>query len=122
MTATDDHFKNTKSLILVLAMPGCPACEDYKPRFEKMVAGFKAYGVPFHYYDNTAPPPGSIPVLIVDATSPDPRIQQFCDGNKIQNMPTTMLFQRYGRPSQLEGALDDQQIFDLLTKAVYLNK
>lgn len=100
-------------------MPGCPACEEYSPRFEKMVDKFRKTGVPLEYYSPGRDiPVGQIPVIILDATSEDQSIQAFADQHAVSGMPTTMLLTSRHAPIKLEGAVEDQELYNLLVAAV----
>lgn len=112
----------TKALILVFGLPDCPACEEYVPRLTRQIEGFIAYGQPFVLYDNKQPlKPGQIPVIILDAGVDDPNVQALADQHQVEGLPTTVLMtQKHGHYKEL-GALDDQQIYKLLTTASYYN-
>ena len=118
-----DDLSHTQSMIIVFAMAGCPACEEYKPRFEKMVAGFQRHGVPIVYHvHGRAIARGTIPLLIVDAASENPSVVSLADQYGVSGLPSTLLLTRRGRPVRLEGAVDDQQIYDLLAAASQANR
>jgi len=113
----------TKVVIVVFAMPGCPACADYQPRFTKQVEGFKHYGAPFVFYTpGQKLAPGQIPVVILDGTSQDPSIVSFADLYQVSAMPTTILLTYNAPPYRAEGAISDQEVYDLLSSAVHANR
>ncbi len=115
-----DH---TKSAIVVFAMDGCPACEEYLPKFRHLVDSFMAHGQPFVYYELGMPlPPGLIPVIILDGASDDPSIISFADQHDISALPTTLLLRRTARPAKLEGAIEDREIYDALVSACIANR
>lgn len=114
-----DHVK---SLVLVFAMPGCGACEDYIPRLTRLVKGFQAYKVPFVLYTAGEIPRGAIPVLIYNAAETDPGVQALADQYKIEGLPTTILLTRTTHPARLEGAISDEQIHEVLTAAAIANR
>lgn len=110
-------------MVIVFAMAGCGACEDYKPRFEKMVAGFQQHGVPLVWYKpGMMVLPGQIPVLIIDAASEDPSVVGLADQYQIAALPTTMLFAHNSKPRKLEGTLEDHEIHEVLASAVYASR
>lgn len=116
-------LSNVKSCVVVVAMPGCPACHDYLPRFHAQVKRFLDVGQPFVYYENGHPiNRGQIPVLVLDATSADGEIQAFADAHGITGMPTTVLLTQRARPVKLEGAIDDDELYNLLVSACYANR
>jgi hypothetical protein len=113
---------NTNVLILVFAMPGCPACHDYLPRLTKQVQGFQKLGHPFVIYQNgVALMPQAIPIVVLDSTTKDPEVQALCEQHGIMNLPTTVLLPRIGYPAKYEGSLDDQQVYALLNAALATN-
>jgi thioredoxin-related protein len=114
-----EPLANVKSMIIVFAMNGCPACEEFKPRFEKTIDTWRRkHQVPFVWFrQGHVFAPGQIPVLIVDAASTDPSVVALADQYQVSALPSTVLFTRYGAPVKLEGALDDQQLYELLVAA-----
>lgn len=115
-------LNHVRSMLVVFAMPGCHACHDYLPRFERQVANFKKHGVPMAYYKpGQRIEPGIIPVMLIDATSIDGSVQEFANTHNVENMPTTLLLTNNARPVKLEGAIDDQAIYQLLVAAVNAN-
>ena len=118
-----NELDNVNVILVVFAMPGCPACEDYLPRFKRQVAGFQRLGHRFEYYA-----PGArlarrtIPIVIYDATSPDEGIQALADQHGITGMPTTLFMTRHEGVSKLEGGLEDAEIYRLLVAATQANR
>lgn len=118
-------LRNAKAVLLIFAMPGCGACEDYLPRLQRQVADFQRYGHAFHYVggESGSLAPGTIPILIIDATSADEGVQALADQHGITGMPTTLFFTRRNRlPVKHEGGLEDREIYDLLVKAAQANR
>jgi len=95
-------------VVVVFVMSGCPACEEYLPRFQRIAAPYMQAGVP---------------VLVYDAASEDQRIQSLADRWGVEATPTTIVA-RHG-PGMLkeEGAIDDHGIKTLMDVAyrVHLN-
>lgn len=109
---------SSRAVIVVFVMPGCHACEDFKPRFERMVKLFRDHGWPFNYHrGGPIEAAKGIPILFVDATSEDPTVVQFADSHNVSGMPTTILLTRNAKPAQLLGAVSDEEIHGLLTSA-----
>lgn len=104
------------AVIVVFAMEGCPACEEYKPRLEREIRRWQASGAPFVFGDqDQAFTSAQIPVLLIDAQAA--RMQGLADTYEIEQLPTTILFRRQAHPQTLIGALDDRQIYGLLQAA-----
>lgn len=117
------NLDQTNVLILVFAMPGCPACHDYLPRLTKQIQGFQKLGHPFVIYENgVVLLPGSIPVVVLDSTTKDPEVQALCNQHEISNLPTTVLLPKVGYPAKYEGSLNDQQVYALLNAALATNR
>jgi thioredoxin-related protein len=117
------NLQATKVVLVVFAMDGCPACADFTPRFTKQVEGFQHYRVPFVFYSpGQKLLPGQIPVLILDGTSQDPSVVSFADQYQVSAMPTTILLTYNAAPYRVEGAISDQEIYDLLSTAAATNR
>jgi hypothetical protein len=109
-------------MVIVFVMPGCGACADYKPRFEKQINHWIQNGQPMFWYQAGAVPRGQIPVLVLNAASQDPTVVSLAEQYEVQAVPSTLLLTQNTRPVKLEGALDDQQIHELLASAHYANR
>jgi hypothetical protein len=111
-------LSRVNAVLIVFAMPGCGACEDYLPRFQRQLEGFQRLGHRFVYHSTGKPiAPKTIPVLIYDATSTDQGIQALADQYGVSGMPTTVLITRGRGSSKHEGSLDDGEIYDVLVEA-----
>ena len=109
-------------VVIIFAMDGCHHCEDYSPRFERMIRAFQNKGWPFVYYDGRRViSHGQIPILILDGASSDPSIAEYANQHQIDGKPTTMVLRRYQDPIKLEGAIDDREIYDALVLACQAN-
>jgi hypothetical protein len=110
-------LKNTRVLVVVWAMPGCGACDEYLPMLLKQIEAHKSHGAPFHIWSpGKAIEPGEIPVLLYDAASEDEELQEFADRLGVSATPTTYLLTRYGT-SKIEGAVPSSDIDQLLYAA-----
>ena len=118
-----DPLAQTKVVIIVFAMHGCPACEDYLPRLYRQLEGFQKLNQPFVLYqDGLAIQPGQIPVMVCDSNSRDPSVVDLADRHQIHALPSTILLPRYGFPAKYEGGLTDVQIYSLLNAAIATNR
>jgi hypothetical protein len=112
------ELSNQRALIVIWAMGECPACESYLPRFLAEVEALKQQGYPFFVYEAGQPiPPGSIPVLIYDAASPNVDVQAFADKYQVTATPTTMVLTRGAGSFKVEGSLANNQIAWVLMMA-----
>jgi hypothetical protein len=117
------NLAGIKSVVIVFAMDGCPACADYQPRFARMVELFQQHGQPLVLYQIGMPlMPGQIPVVILDGASDDESVATLADGHNIEAMPTTLLLRTTAKPLKIEGAVDDQQIYAALASACLANR
>jgi len=98
-------------VIIIFKMEGCGACEGYMPR---LVAHLSR---PFYLYEGRKIPPTGIPVLVYDAASEDPKVQQLANRYAIHDMPATLVLRRGQGAFKVEGALDDAQIDYMLQLA-----
>lgn len=112
-----------KVVILVFAMPGCPACHDYLPRiYNHIDAAQKAGNMIVLYQENMIVPAHVIPVVVVNSQSGDPALQKLCDQHDITALPTTIVLPRWGMPMRYDGALDDAGIHKMFADAYSLGR
>lgn len=83
-------LSNERVFVGLFVMPGCGACHEFLPRFERMIARY----------------PG-MPYLVYDAASPDPGLVAFMDQYAVNVTPTLLILQRGPGSIRLDGALDD---------------
>jgi thiol-disulfide isomerase/thioredoxin len=115
-------LRDVNALLLVFAMPGCGACDEYLPRFEKLVKVYRAQGAPFQpWQPGQQIARGTIPVLVYDAAADNTELQAFCDRLGITATPTTALMTRKNT-AKIEGAIDNEQIERLLQAAMNANR
>lgn len=115
-------LRNTKVLVVVWAMPGCGACDEYLPMFLERVAAFQKAGAPFHVWSPGQPiKNGEIPVLLYDAASDNEELQNFADKLKITATPTTCVLLRYGS-TKLEGSIPQADVDQVLEAAQRANR
>lgn len=114
------NLNNTKVLVAVFAMSGCGACEDYLPRFTAAIEKYKGYGLPFYIWESGPIAPGWIPVLVCDAASQDPAMQEFANKLNITATPSTVIMTRNGT-RKVDGSIDDDELDGLLRSAVDYN-
>jgi len=119
MIPTD--LANTRAIVVVFAMHGCGACDDYLPKFMDRVAAWQEAGVPFHVWspgDQLAP--GQIPVLLYDASAQSDELQGFADKLAVKVTPTTYVMTRWNT-AKAEGSISDDKIDGLLRSAYRAN-
>lgn len=113
---------NTKVLVVVFAMNGCPACGDFLPKFTKAIDAAQKRGEPFVVWQpNQAIAPGQIPVLVYDAGSEAPDLQAFADKLGVVGVPATYVLTRNGT-LKAEGTMGQREIAAMLKSAVAANR
>lgn len=90
-------------IVVVFVQEGCPACDDFKPRFEKLAARYMRAG---------------LPVFIYNAASDDQALNAWMDQLKVQGTPTMYVLKRGPGMLRLDGAVPDEDIEQAL-KAAY---
>jgi hypothetical protein len=109
-------------VIIVFAMPGCPACHDYLPRLRRRINAIQGQGYPiYEYRPGRTAKRGELPVLIVDSTSTDPSVVDLADKYQISALPTTIILPRYGFSSRWEGSLPDDEMQRMIESAALVN-
>jgi len=110
-----------KVVILVFAMPGCPACHEYLPRLYQHIDMAQKAGNPLVLYsDNMIVGRDIVPVVVLNSQSTDPQLQALCDQHNITALPTTIVLPRWGMPTRYDGALSDADIRDMFANACSL--
>lgn len=87
-------------IVIVWGMNGCPACEEYTPRFRRIAGRYAR----------------CVPAVVIDSE----QYEQASDHYRIRATPTTMI-SRYGRRSlhHIEGSAPDAEIERLFQIAMH---
>lgn len=86
------NLDQARIVVVVFTIEGCPACIDYKPRFQR-VAG---------------PYAGCVPIIVADAN--DPRYTPLADRLGVQEVPATFILRKPSGVIRAVGGLPDAQI------------
>lgn len=90
----------TSPIVVVLfTLEGCPACEEYKPRFEKIAAAYK----------------DRFPIVRADAN--DEKYADLAERLQVSSVPVTYVLRRPTGLIKVEGSVPDSQIAWLLNIA-----
>jgi hypothetical protein len=115
-------IRGAKAVIVVWAMHGCPACDQYLPKLMERIEAHTAYGAPFHVWSPGQPiAKGEILVLFYDAASKNDELQDLADRLGVTATPTTCLMTRKG-VSKIEGAVPPIKIDEMLFAARNANR
>jgi thioredoxin-like negative regulator of GroEL len=87
---------NSRIVVVVFTIAGCEACEDYKPRFQRIAQAYQ----------------NQFPIMLFDAN--DPRCADLATRLNVQNVPATFALRRPTGMIRVEGAIPDSQIAWLL--------
>lgn len=100
-------------------MQGCGACEEYKPRFRKVV---REIGLPvFDVGKGRLPDPTllqstCLPVYMVDCD--DTQFGDWAEHLNVHATPTTYVLRRPRGMIRIEGAIPDDQVKWVMSKAL----
>jgi hypothetical protein len=109
--------------VIVFAMEGCGACSHYVPRLVAKVEELKGHGYPFVVLsEGMKLPRGAIPIILCDASSPEPEVQKLADRFEISATPSTVVLAQGEGSFKVEGNLADNQIVWVLNMANEVNK
>src|SRR5262245_20735674 len=115
-------LRSTKAVIVVFAMHGCGACDDYLPKLMERVEAHAAHGAPFLVWSpGQKIRPGQIPVLLYDAASKNDELQDFAYRLQVKATPSTYLLTRTGTHT-IEGSVASAEIDRLLVSAQHANR
>ncbi|MGH7176517.1 MAG: thioredoxin fold domain-containing protein [Tepidisphaeraceae bacterium] len=115
-------LRNTRVMVVVWAMPGCGACDEYLPIFEQRLTWFRKNGAPFHIWrPGDVLSKGQIPVMFYDAASDNEELQAFADRLGVSATPTTYVIAQSGS-LKVEGLVPEAEIDDLLHTAIDANR
>lgn len=87
--------------VIVFHLPGCEACAEYVPRFERAAAPLR----------------GQVPIYVLDANAP--QNQAVADRFGVAAVPCTLVLRQPHGVLRREGALHDDEIAWVLAVAVH---
>jgi len=90
--------QNSRVIVVLFTISGCEACEEYKPRFQRIAQ---------HY--------PQVPVVMLDAN--DPRNADLGTRLNVNNVPATFVLRRPSGVIRVESAIPDTQIVWLFNVA-----
>jgi len=84
--------QNSRVVVVLFTIPGCEACEEYKPRFQRIAR---------HYQQQ-------VPIIMLDAN--DQRNADLGTRLNVTNVPATFVLRRPSGLIRIEGAIPDSQV------------
>ena len=97
---------NERVLVALFVQEGCPACEEYLPRFERVADRYRRAGMP---------------IIVYDATSTDDELVAFMDRYQIEATPTLLVLRRGPGSRRLDGALTNAETDAVLLDAYQIH-
>lgn len=97
--------------VFVFIQAGCPACVDYKPKFEHVAAEVAEAA------RSSGHPPGAPVVGVYDMATPDRRLRKFAESLGVNATPTTVVMTSNGKLKPYVGSLPITQIRALFASA-----
>lgn len=89
----------SRPAVFVFGQTGCPACEDYIPRFQRLAGG------------------AACPIGVYDLAK-DPKANEFATRLGVNATPTTVVMNSRGQLLKKVGAIADREIQKLLRLAL----
>ena len=86
----------SRVVVVLFTIEGCPACMDYKPRFTRAASAFQ----------------GRFPILMLDAN--DPRNANLANRLNVTGVPATFALRKPSGLISMVGPVPDEQIAWLL--------
>lgn len=94
---------NQRVIVVVFVQEGCPACDDFKPRFDRLAERYVRAG---------------LPIFVYNAASDDTALSSWMDQLKVEGTPTLLVLKRGpSRPLRIDGAVPDDEIETALRSA-----
>jgi thiol-disulfide isomerase/thioredoxin len=83
---------NSRVVVVLFTIAGCEACEEYKPRFQRIAQRYQR----------------QVPIFMLDAN--DPRNADLGARLNVSNVPATFVLRRPTGVIRVEGAIPDSQV------------
>lgn len=89
-------MENARVVVVVFTIDGCGACQEYKPRFQRIAKDYQR----------------AVPIFMMDAN--DPRSADLATRLNVTNVPVTFVLRKPTGMIKAEGSIPDSQIAWLL--------
>lgn len=94
-------------VVVVVTMPGCPACHEYLPRVQEIAPSYQRV----------------VPIVYLSADDQRPAVQAWMDQYRVEAVPATLILRRRslgGGVWKLDGAQSPEQLRALMDYAYSL--
>lgn len=89
---------NARVVVVLFTIPGCEACAEYKPRFQRIAQQYQSI----------------VPILMFNANDMRPDVADLANRLNVASVPATFVLRRPTGLIRVEGAIPDSQIAWLL--------
>lgn len=89
---------DANAVVVVFTIAGCPACDEYKPRFTRIAQAYTQ----------------AVPIWLLDANDTRPDVRDLATRLNVTNVPVTFVMRRPSGVMKIEGGIPDDQIAWLL--------
>lgn len=96
------NANNARAVVVLFTIPGCDACAEYKPRFQRIAQQYQSI----------------VPIYMLNANDTNPQVADLASRLNVMNVPATFVLRRPTGVIRVEGAIPDEQIAQLLGIAV----
>jgi thioredoxin-like negative regulator of GroEL len=90
--------RNANVVVVLFTIDGCEACEEFKPRFQRVAQQFA----------------GQVPIYMLDANSNHPEVASLAQRLGVTNVPATYAMRKPRGLITVVGGVPDEQIAWLL--------
>jgi len=95
---TAANANNARTVVVLFTVPGCDACAEYKPRFQRIAQQYQH----------------AVPIYVLNANDTRPDVADLASRLNVANVPATFVLRRPTGVIRVEGAIPDDQIAWLL--------
>lgn len=92
------NANNTRAVVVLFTIPGCDACAEYKPRFQRIAQQYQSI----------------VPIYMLNANDTNPQVADLASRLNVAHVPATFVLRRPTGVIRVEGAIPDDQIAWLL--------
>lgn len=92
------NASNSRVVVVLFTIPGCDACAEYKPRFQRFAQQYQSI----------------MPIYMLNANDTRPDVADLASRLNVANVPATFVLRRPTGVIRVEGAIPDDQIAWLL--------
>lgn len=92
------NLANARAVVVLFTIPGCGACAEYKPRFQRIAQQYQHV----------------VPIYMLNANDTRSDVADLANRLHVANVPATFVLRRPNGLIRVEGAIPDSQIAWLL--------